>query len=341
MKQQLTALVLGEVPREVRGKVFPTHDVKSAPHYFRTSVPHQVLLNEEKRTITGHEVLFTLTGFPHDVLVIRATTVVTDLFATDTFDLEDALFKACYDILKKRGGNDEMSEMYSIFTVSGYEYAPEQFLENHGAIIASLLKSERPALDEREVARTLATQIKYEKNDLAIIDWDGAFLFDPDEKDIAPAVELLTLANRELLRHRILDRCLDESLERIQKRVQAPLVHGTLTNTKTIAEDLRHILKDRMDSISKFQSLEREVKLIGDWYSARFYGIVAEKMKFAGWRATIKDKMDSIEDVYAMVAENFAISGKHRAEWIQIILFFVLQAGWFTLLVIEFLYFTR
>ena len=97
----------------------------------------------------------------------------------------------------------------------------------------------------------------------------------------------------------------------------------------------------RMVSISELQRLERDIKLIGDWYSARFYELAATKFKIEDWRKSIRGKLESLEDTYTVVVENFTVSAKHRAEWIQIILFFILQVGWFALLVIEFLYFTR
>lgn len=40
------------------------------------------------------------------------------------------------------------------------------------------------------------------------------------------------------------------------------------------------------------------------------------------WRKAIRGKLESIEDVYSIVAENFAVSTQHRVEWIQIIAFF-------------------
>ena len=36
----------------------------------------------------------------------------------------------------------------------------------------------------------------------------------------------------------------------------------------------------------------------------------------------ILGKLDLLEDVYSIISENFAISWKSRAEWLQIILFF-------------------
>ena len=97
----------------------------------------------------------------------------------------------------------------------------------------------------------------------------------------------------------------------------------------------------RMLSISELQRIEREIKLIGDWYSARLYNMTATKFRIDDWRKTIQSKIDSLEDVYSVVLENFTVSAKHRAEWIQIISFFCLQIGWFSLIILEFIQLTR
>lgn len=289
--------------------------------------------------MSGKEVVFSLRGYPPDILLIQATIDVNDIFSEEILDLEDSIYAECYRLLKKRGGSEEFSETYSVFQVSDYRGDPEQFLK-HDRIIGSLLKSERLELDPKEIEYTIAAQIKYVKNDLAIIDWDGAFVFDP-EGDIASTIELLTIANLQLLRHRILDRQLDERLERTVKLVKKPTEGIFMFKNKQVAEDLREIIKNRMTSLSEFQRLERDIKLIGDWYSARFYDLVSKKFKIEEWRKTIKDKLDSLEDVYSIVIENFTVSGKERAEWVQLIAFFILQVGWLVLIILEFFYFTK
>jgi len=87
--------------------------------------------------------------------------------------------------------------------------------------------------------------------------------------------------------------------------------------------------------------LDRDIKLIGDWYSARLFDLTAKKLKTDEWRNSIKDKLESLESIYSVISENFSISSREIAEWVQIVGFFILQIGWLALIIIEFLYFTR
>jgi hypothetical protein len=330
MKQQLITLVLGEVDKSLEGQVLKPAAVKSAPVYSETAVPRQSIIGQETIDLDGRSITLQLKAYVPNILLIQSVTEVENIFCREIFALEEQIYAQTYKILESRGGCAEFSEQYSVFTVCQYEGEPEKLL-SHASIMASLLKSEKLELDPKEIQHTLDAQIKYAKNDLAIIDWDGAFLFDPTG-DVQQEIELLTLANLQLLRHRIFDRQLDEQLAHMATMV--PPRRKSLSN-QDLAEDLREIIRYRMRSISELQRLEREIKLIGDWYSARLYNLAASKFRIEDWRRSIQGKLESLEDVSSVVSENFTVSAKHRAEWIQIILFFLLQVGWLFLIVLE------
>ncbi len=339
VRQRLITLVLGKVTKELAGEVFTSAIVKSSPMYYKAAMPKQVIVGQESCTIGGQNVTFYLRGFQPDVLLIQAMLDVDNLFQKNTFELEKQAYDYSHQILKSFGGDLLFSEEYSIFAATNYEGSPEQFL-NCQDIIASLLKSEELLkLDPQEVQYTLGSRIKYADNDLAIIDWDGAFLFDPNG-DIDECLELLTLANLQLLRHRILDSQIDTRLTRMAEFVHNIPAGGKLSS-KELSQKIKETMEIRMVSISELQRLERDVKLIGDWYSARFYELAAAKFKVEEWKKAIRGKLESLEDAYSVVIENFTVSAKHRAEWIQIILFFILQIGWLVLIVIEYLHFTK
>src|SRR3989338_7884882 len=100
---------------------------------------------------------------------------------------------------------------------------------------------------------------------------------------------------------------------------------------RALAEAFKEIIAIRSQSIAEFEAADRDIKLIGDWYSARLYDMVSKKFKINEWRKAIQDKLESLEDIYSIITENFSISRQQRLEIIQIALFFILQVGWFTL----------
>ena len=334
---KLISFVISQSNRLKRGEELEQKPFQSAPQYYSRSIPKQFALGEEKTKVQDLDVKFLIRSYEPDSIMVEATVEIDDAFSDKAFKLRESLIDACQKISQKRGGSLELSEEYSIALVAGYDGDPEKFLTKKEAI-AAFLKSEKAPLDEREIEYTLSTQIKYGENDLVIVDWDGAFVFDTTG-EIDDIVDLFQVANLQLLRYRVLDSELDDRMRKVLKF--ANTTDTRMVMRKELAKAFREIIRTRSQAIADFETLYRDIKLIGDWYSARLYDLVSKKFKLDEWRKGIQSKLESLEDVYNIVAENFSISRHQLMEIIQIILFFVLQAGWFALLILEFLYFTR
>ena len=268
------------------------------------------------------------------MILVEGSLEVENIFADGILELKDKLHDACYELAKKNGAKDEPAEEYTIYQIFGYKGDPELFLRQSAPKMAGLLKSEKLELDEKEVEHALSYQLKYAKDDLAVVDWDGAFVFDP-EGEFGETIELLELANYQLLRYRILDQDLDERIQKVSKLIEKPTKKWFVLKTSEVAQAYREVIKVRTQSVLEFESLDREIKLIGDWYSARLYELAAKKFRIDDWRNTAKEKLESLEDIYSIVAENFSISSKQIFDTIQMVGWFVLMIGWFVLLYLE------
>ncbi|MBI3336005.1 hypothetical protein HYZ98_00365 [Candidatus Peregrinibacteria bacterium] len=327
---RIIAFVLAASPRTGgREEMIEIKSLQSAPHYLSSSVPPQYIKGKEGECL--------IKAYPPNVLLVEASRTVENVFSSAAFEAKEELLTACHTIVEKRRGSEQLREEYAIAVVDQYKGDPEEFLV-HGSQIASFLKSERLPLDPAEVSHTLESQLKYAKDDLVIVDWDGAFVFDPSG-DVQSVVELLQLANLQLLQYRVLDSELDRRLARANKLVQGRKRHWLWD--RELSKSFEEAIRLRARSIADFDALEREVKLIGDWYSARLYGLATKKFRLSQWRESIKEKLDSLEDIYSIISENFSVTKLHFLEMVQILLFFVLQVGWFVLIVLEFKIFLR
>lgn len=332
---KITSFIISEANRiKKTGKEAPPPNLaKSAPHYFEKSVPSQFVIGKEKIVLGNTNVELTIKTYHPDAIIVEGTLEVPDIFADEILTLKEELLKACYQTAKKNGGKQEPAEEYTIYQVTGYKGDPEPFVKNFGSKIAGLLKSEKSPLDEKEVEYTLSFQFKYGKNDLTILDWDGAFIFDPDG-EFGEDIELLELANYQLLRYRILDEDLDERMATVSKLTNLYEKKIRIFPDKEITQGFKEMIKIRSQSIVQFEAVERSIKLIGDWYSARLYDLVSKKFRLDSWKAIIKDKLESLEDSYTMVSENLGISRIQSME-------FIAQLGWLLLIVLEFLSLTK
>lgn len=344
MKAKLISFVICESPKvkKTKTEAVQVPETKSAPHYFEATVPRQFIISQDKLVIKDFEGTLALKTYPPDILLAEASFEVKDIFEDAVFELREGAIAKCHEFLKKKGGKDveQFSEEYSVFAVSDYEGDPEKFFI-HKEKIAALLKSEKMALDPLEIDYTLSSQIKYAKNDLVIVDWDGVFAFDP-EGDFDSTVELLELANLQLLRYRLLDKQLDERLHRAAELItNAPVKTKFLFKAAEVTQVLKETIFVRSVSIADFQDVEREIKLIGDWYSARLYDLVIKKFKVEEWRRAIKDKLDAIEDVYGIASENFTISWERRGRILEMVGWYVLLLGWLVLLILDIYFYKK
>ena len=334
---KITSFVVAEINKAKKGKELPAPaPLKSSPIYLAKSMPPQSVIGKEKARVGNYDIELMLKSYYSDALMIEGSIDVEDIFSEETLELEDKLLAACLAYGKKNGAKIETCEEFTVFQVSGYTGDPELFLKKYGNKIASLLKSEKLELDEKEIEYTLSFQFKYAKDDLIVLDWDGAFLFDP-KGDFEDSIDLLQLANFQLLRYRALDEDLDQRLKKVYKLVQPDESKGWWSKlmNKEVKQAFKEVVKIRSQSISQFEGLDRDIKLIGDWYSARVYDLLSKKFKFDAWRSIVKEKLDSLEDIYSIAAENFTVSNAQLLDLVQASGWLILLIGYFVLFFLD------
>ncbi len=313
-------------------KVVEIKTVKSAPSY-PDVIPKQKIIKLEKRPIDGVEVGFLVKTYLPDVVVVEASLDLDDILGDVTLDVKRSLISECRKILGEFTCDPEYDEEYSVYCISGYSGDPEVYLSLYGEKIAAFLKNEKILLDEEEVHATLSSYLKYGKDDITVVDWDGAFIFD-SAGDFQSNIELFEIANLQLLKSRILDDDLDERLEKTLNLIGAARKRLPIIRSGEVRRVVKEIIETRTQSILESEAVERNIKLIGDWYSAKLYALVSKKFHLDNWKANIKEKLDTLEDVYTMATENFSVSYRATIE-------FIILAGWFILLILyvgEFLF---
>jgi len=304
--------------------VFETKGQKSAPSY-PDVIPKQKVIKQDTRVIDRSTVDFLVKAYLPDVVIVEAAISRDDILSNETHEFKRSLISECRKVLNEFTCNREFDEEYSVYCISGYSGDPEVHLSIYGERIAALLKNETSALDEEEVLISLSSTLKYGKDDITIVDWDGAFLFDADG-DFQANIELFEIANLQLLKSRILNNELDKRLEKTLALLRTPR-RLPLFRTRDVRKVMKEIIETRTQSILESEGVNHNIKLIGDWYSARLYSIIAKKFHLDAWTTDINEKLQTLEDIYTMAAENFSISYRNTLE-------FVILGGWFLLLLL-------
>ncbi len=322
---KLVVFLFGETGMNLEtSDVVEIKTVKSAPSY-PDVIPKQKVIKVERRMCDGVEVGFVVKAYLPDVVVVEASLDMDHILSDTTLEFKRSLINECRRFLGEFGCDPQFDEEYSVYCISGYTGDPEVYLSMFGEKIAAFLKNERIALDEEEVRATLSSYLKYGKDDITIVDWDGAFIFD-SSGDFESNIELFEIANLQLLKSRILDYDLDERLEKTLRLMAVP--KGVpIIRSREVRRVVKEIIEIRTQSILESESVERNIKLIGDWYSAKLYSLISKKFHLDSWKAEIKEKLDTLEDVYTMATEYFSVSYRAALE-------FLILGGWFVLLLL-------
>ena len=109
-----------------------------------------------------------------------------------------------------------LTEDYFVFHVrdiSGNQSVAD-LLDAEGGRIAQIVRGENVPLSDGERQEILQSRISYYPNDLVVIGWNGAFIYD-NQAGAETAIQLLEYANSQLLEFRHYDELLTRELQSV------------------------------------------------------------------------------------------------------------------------------
>ena len=217
-----------------------------------------------------------------------------------------------------------LSEDYLVFSVTGLDRptTAEAMLAAHGAEIALVLRGERHPLSEQEQTEVLRNRLSYLADDLVIPTWNAAFIYDT-EAGAQAAIEIFEFANSQLLEFRYYDELLDLRLGRIYAQLQHQRWLDTLMGRRYIraANDLHALFIDVNEITDKTQNA---LKMVGDIYAARVFSLTAARLGLDRWKASVEEKLKTLDDIYGFAVEQVAIARGHFLE-LTIVLILVFE----------------
>ena len=220
----------------------------------------------------------------------------------------------------KRGRTTFLSEDYLVVSITGLA-APttaEDLLAARGSEIAQLVRGERQPLSRQERDEIMSNRLSYLADDLVVPTWNAAFVFDT-EPGVQAALEIFEFANSQLLEFRYYDELLDVELTRIYATVEAAARLAFLSGRGYVAAT-RHLHALFIDVNELTDRTENALKMVGDIYSARLFHLTAARLGLASWKASVKDKLETLDDIYRFAVEQLAISRGHFLEFVVVVI---------------------
>lgn len=209
-------------------------------------------------------------------------------------------------------------EEYAIFQIESLTTPcpVREVVTKYGQEIAQLLRAERHTLSDEEMDDALICRIAFGPEDMTIIDWNAALVFDVDADDVLAVLEF---ANMELLEMRYLDQQLDKALDEAYDTLsKSPWIRFRLLRSSTA--DLRQIAQLQVDSALLFEGVNNALKLLGDQYLARVYRLTSQRFHLAEWDASIMRKLQTLESIYEKISDQATTRRMEVLEWIIILL---------------------
>ncbi len=243
------------------------------------------------------------------------------------------LERAAPALVKPHQG-DWLQEDYFIFHVREIKLgeidgspSADHLLASYPNQIAQVVRGETATLSEGERQEILQSRISYYPNDLAVIGWNAAFIYD-SAAGAETAIQLLQYANSQLLEFRHYDEFLTVELENVYDFLEKG---GTglwsRWRTARAASKLHTVLLDVNELTER---ADNAIKFLSDMFSARLYKLCAQKVGVPDYKDLVQEKLKTAEDLYKFMVDQF---NQSRA--------FVLELMVVVILIIELIYFFK
>ncbi|MFT3789255.1 MAG: hypothetical protein QM770_24260 [Tepidisphaeraceae bacterium] len=209
-----------------------------------------------------------------------------------------------YLVRPRPGLSDE--EAYTVFcmhtptsaALDEPEFDSERWLTRHRRGVAAALteEPEPEQLSEQECQESTNNNFTYSRRDLVVFDWDAALVVDePNQFD--QTLYVIELANVQLTELEAYDRILDEVID----SAYADLNSGKFSRIggRRTQRELRVI---RVDLARLTDELSNITKFFGDFHAGRLYTGLATRFHLPDWRRTIDHKLETLDDIYSLLA---------------------------------------
>ena len=205
----------------------------------------------------------------------------------------------------------DLSEEYVVFQIGSIQ---EGWLQDHAEWVAGVVRLEPEPLSPSEVQEATRLHLSYSPNDLVVLDWAAGVIAD---RECADTLQVIEFANVQLLEFRHIDDRLDDRLEaayrlirpQTQKRWPASL-------WRTHSSAMRSVRELEIEATSLFERADNALKLIGDHYLSRVFGLASARFHLDEWQQSIHRKLETVGDVYDLLVQQ---AGGRRMETLEMI----------------------
>ena len=212
-----------------------------------------------------------------------------------------------------------LNEDYFIFIMREINGNPNaaHLLSSCGQQISQVVRGENAILSDDERREVLQSAMSYYPNDLAVLGWNAAFVYD-SAAGSETTMQLLEYANSQLLEFRHYDNLLTRELARVYDSLgkKAPFI-----GRWRLPREASRLQTFFLEVTELTERVDNAIKFLSDMFSARLYRLAASKIGVPDYQSLVQEKLRTAEDLYRFLIDDFHQS---RTFWLETLVVLIL-----------------
>lgn len=185
-------------------------------------------------------------------------------------------------------------EDYTITYVEEFAEPVDIEVLGQSPVLARLLLAEDSprGVSAEAMSDALISRFSYFPDELAIIDWNSAFIYDTQgASDIS---DLIEFASAQLLELRFYDDLLDREITKMYESIERLRGAWRKNQYQGLARRLMQVVLEVTDLTEK---IDNSLKWVGDIYLARVYAAASEEFNLSRWQQQVERKLSLVNRV--------------------------------------------
>ncbi len=192
-------------------------------------------------------------------------------------------------------------DIESARNTDGRSATAAEMLQCHADLITQLVRGELVPLSAAEREEIVRSALSYYPNDLVVVGWAAALVYDKPEATPA-VIDLLEYANTQLLEFRYYDELLTNLLTNVYSSLEG---HESFWSRWRLARRAGRLNRIRLDIMDLAERTEYAVKFISDTYYARVYGVSSAKIGVNDYKTLVAEKLKTAGELYEFMVAQF------------------------------------
>ena len=211
-----------------------------------------------------------------------------------------------------------IQEEYLIGVVHAFDRTLTAAALQDAVDLVPLLSGEQRTLSDGARQDLLRQRFSYYTDDLVVLTWDRAFIYEP--RGDSDVLDVLEVANAQLLEMRYYDELLDDELPRMYDLVAKARRARTLLTSRRFAHLARRLHTLVAEVTELTERVDNALQVTEDVYLARIYAAALELFRVPTVNAAVDRKLAIIRDTYSALYDESSASRTELMELLIIIL---------------------